>query len=145
MLEVTVDKFTFQIPENLLFSEEGVWVGVDGKRARLGLSDFTQQISGDIAFVNIEPPGTLLAIGDESGSIETVKVNLGLTAPVAGRIVEVNSLLQGAPELINQDPYGQGWIVTIELAGPTAAVSGLLNAYHYLDLVKVQAEAELKK
>src|SRR5512140_771111 len=98
MLEVTVDKFTFRIPETLLFSDAGIWVSVEGSRARLGLSDFAQQVNGDIAFANTEPLGTVLEEGDEFGSIETVKVNVGLPSPVAGRIAEVNLLLRDGPE-----------------------------------------------
>ena len=145
MLTVTVDKFTFRVPEDLLYSSAGVWVRVDGTLATLGLSDFAQRVSGDIAFANIRPPGTELAIGDEFGSIETVKVNLELSAPDAGKVIEVNPLLESAPELINQDPYGQGWMVRIELERPDSAASGLLDAHGYLDLVRNQAEAELNK
>jgi glycine cleavage system H protein len=145
MLEVTVDKFIFRVPETLLFSEAGIWVAVQGSRARLGLSDFAQQVNGDIAFANVELAGTELEVGDEFGSIETVKVNVELPSPVKGRIVEVNPLLQGAPEEINQDPYGRGWMVVMELRDWEKDKAGLLDAPHYLERVKELAEAELKK
>ena len=145
MLEVTVDKFIFRAPETLLFSDAGIWVAVEGSRARLGLSDFAQQVNGDIAFANVEPVGTELEVGDELGSIETVKVNVGLPSPVTGRIVEVNPLLQDAPEAINQDPYGKGWRVVMELRDWEKDKAGLLDAPHYLERVKELAEAELKK
>ena len=116
MLEVTVDKFKFRVPETLLFSDAGIWVAVEGSRARLGLSDFAQQVNGDIAFANVESVGTVLQAGDEFGSIETVKVNLGLPTPLAGRIAETNPLLESSPEVINQDPYGKGWMVVLELS-----------------------------
>jgi glycine cleavage system H protein len=145
MLEVTVDKFKFKVPEALLFSDAGIWVAVEGARARLGLSDFAQQVNGDIAFANVEPAGSVLQAGDEFGSIETVKVNVGLTSPVAGRIVEVNALLQDSPEVINQDPYGKGWMVVLESNDWEANRQDLLDAPHYFELVKRQAEAELKK
>ena len=144
MLEVTVDKFKFKVPEALLFSDAGIWVALEGSRVRLGLSDFAQQVNGDIAFANVEPGGTVLQTGDEFGSIETVKVNVGLPSPVAGRIVEVNALLQDSPEVINQDPYGKGWMVVLEL-NDWQSMQALLDAPHYLELVKRQAEAELKK
>jgi glycine cleavage system H protein len=144
MLEVTVDKFKFKVPEALLFSDAGIWVALEGSRVRLGLSDFAQQVNGDIAFANVEPGGTLLQAGDEFGSIETVKVNVGLPSPVAGRIVEVNALLQDSPEVINQDPYGKGWMVVLEL-NDWQSRQALLDAPQYLELVKRQAEAELKK
>ncbi len=145
MLEVTVDKFIFRIPEALLFSDAGIWVDVQGSRARLGLSDFAQQVNGDIAFANVEPAGKEIQAGDEFGSIETVKVNVGLTSPVKGRIIEVNPLLQDAPEAINQDPYGKGWMVVIELLDWEKDKVALLDAPRYLVRVKEQAEAELKK
>ncbi len=145
MLEVTVDKFKFRIPETLLYSDAGIWIEVDGRRARMGLSDFAQQVNGDIAFANVEPAGGVLQAGDEFGSIETVKVNVGLPSPVAGRIAEVNPLLQGSPEVINQDPYGKGWMVVLELNDWQANKQDLLDAPHYLELVKQQAEAELRK
>lgn len=145
MLEVSIDKFTFRVPETLLFSDAGIWVAVEGSRARLGLSDFVQQVNGDIAFANVEPAGTALQAGDEFGSIETVKVNVALPTPVAGTIVEINPLLEGSPEVINQDPYGKGWMVVLELSDREVDHQSLLDPRDYLELVKRQAEAELKK
>ncbi len=145
MLEVTVDKFIFRIPEALLLNDAGIWVAVEGSRARLGLSDFTQQVNGDIAFANVHPAGTEIQAGDEFGSIETVKVNVGLPSPVKGKVIEVNPMLQDAPEAINQDPYGKGWLVVIELLDWEKDKVALLDAPRYLVRVKEQAEAELKK
>ncbi len=145
MLEVTVDKFIFRIPEALLFSDAGIWVDVQGSRARLGLSDFAQQVNGDIAFANVEPAGKEIQAGDEFGSVETVKVNVSLPSPVMGKIIEVNPMLQDAPEAINQDPYGKGWMVVIELLDWEKDKVALLDAPRYLVRVKEQAEAELKK
>ncbi len=145
MLEVYIDKFIFRVPETLLFSDAGIWVALEGSIARLGLSDFAQQVNGDIAFVNVEPAGTVLQIGDEFGSIETVKVNVGLPSPVKGRVLEVNPLLQDSPEAINQDPYGKGWMVMVEPMDWQKDKAGLLDAPRYLSRVKEQAEAELKK
>ena len=145
MLEVTVDKFTFRVPENLLFSDAGVWVEPHGERARLGISDFAQQVSGDIAFATVREAGTDLAIGEEFASIETVKVNLELPSPVDARIVEINPQLQDRPELINQDPYENGWMAVVELRNSSSALAGLLDARRYLQVVRTQAETELKK
>ncbi len=145
MLEVTVDKFRFRIPENLFFNHAGVWVQLEGSRARLGLSDFAQQVNGDIAFANVSDAGTELAVGDEFASIETVKVNVELPSPVAGIIVEVNAPLRDTPEWINQDPYGEGWMAVVELKDSSGFLSGLLEAHHYVELIRAQAESELKK
>jgi len=145
MIEVRVGKFIFRASETLLFSETGIWVAVEASRARLGLSDFAQQMHGDIAFADVVAAGTELEVGDEFGSIETVKVNVSLESPVKGRIAEINPLLQEAPEAINQDPYGKGWMVVVELRDLENDKAGLLDAWCYLERVKEQAEAELKK
>jgi glycine cleavage system H protein len=145
MLEVTVDKFKFRVPEDLLYSDAGIWITVQGSGARLGLTDFAQQVNGDIAFANVRPAGTRLAAGDEFASIETVKVNLGIPAPVRGNIVGVNESLADAPELINQDPYGSGWLADVDLVNWDTDKAGLMDARAYLEFVRTQAESELKK
>ncbi len=81
---------------------------------RIGLSDFLQQRSGDVAFAEVKPVGTALNFGDEVAVIETIKVNISLASPVSGKIVEVNPAMETAPEAINQDPYGAGWLAVIE-------------------------------
>ncbi len=145
MLEVTVDKFIFRVPEELLFTEEGIWLAVEGKRARIGLSDFVQQVNGDIAFANVIAAGSKVNPGDEIGSIETIKVNLSLPSPVKGQVLETNPLLQDSPEMINQDPYGKGWMASVELLDWEKDKLLLLDAPRYLSRVKELAEAELKK
>jgi len=145
MLEVTVDKFIFRVPEELFFSEEGIWLALEGKRARIGLSDFAQQVNGDIAFANVIPAGSKVNPGGEIGSIDTVKVNLSLPSPVKGQVLETNPLLQDSPEMINQDPYGKGWMAVVELLDWDKDKLLLLDAPRYLSRVKEQAEAELKK
>jgi glycine cleavage system H protein len=144
-LKVAVDKFTFQIPKGLSYSDAGLWVKLEGDRARVGLSDFAQQTSGDVAFVRTKPIGTGLNRGDEFGEIETVKVNVSFPSPVKGKIVEINPSLGEAAELVNQDPYGKGWLEVIELADWESDRRGLLDARSYAALVKDQAEAEMKK
>ncbi len=145
MLELTVDKFTFRVPKDLYFNDGGVWVRLEGHRARLGLSDFAQQRSGDMAFAEVKPVGTTLKLGDEFASVETIKVNVILPSPVTGAIAEINRALEDAPELINQDPYGKGWLVRVELTNWEANKVKLLDAEAYYALIKRQAEEEVKK
>ena len=145
MLELTIDKFTFRVPKDLYFNDAGVWVRLEGQRARLGLSDFAQQRSGDMAFAEVKPIETVLKPGDEFASVETIKVNISLPSPVTGTIVEVNTELQDAPELINQDPYGKGWLVVVELTDWDNDTRRLLDADAYYALIKRQAEEEVKK
>jgi glycine cleavage system H protein len=145
MLELTVDKFTFRVPKSLYFNDAGIWVRPEGSVARLGLSDFAQQRSGDMAFAEVKPVETLLKPGDEFASIETIKVNVILPSPVTGAIAEINRALEDAPELINQDPYGKGWLAVVELTDWETDKSKLLDADAYYALVKEQAEEEMKK
>lgn len=141
-LQVTVDKFTFMVAVDRAYSPEGVWAKVEGERVRLGLADFPQQRSGDVAFVEIRPPGTRLEVGEEFATIETIKINLSLGSPAAGRILAVNPELEAAPERINQDPYGAGWLVEIEASHWAEDCARLLEPEAYFAQVKAQAETE---
>jgi len=145
MLELTVDKFTFRVPKGLYYSDAGVWLRLEGTAARLGLSDFAQQRSGDMAFAEVKPVGTAIEPGDEFAAIETIKVDIALPSPVSGALVEVNPALEDAPEQINQDPYGEGWLARVELAAWDADKARLMDAEAYFALIKVQAEEEVKK
>ena len=145
ILRVSIDKFTFLVPTTLVYSDAGVWVKLEGGRARLGVSDFVQQSNGDVAYVNVKPVGTITELGDEFADIETVKVNVSLPSPVRGTIVEVNSSLAEAAEVLNQDPYDKGWVAVVELSDWESDRVHLLEPQAYLALVKDQAEAEMKK
>jgi len=144
-LETTVDKFIFRVATDRYYSDEGLWVKEENGRLRIGLSDFVQQRSGDVAFAEIKPAGTALAVGDEAAVIETIKVSIVFTSPVTGDIVEVNPAMEEAPEAINQDPYGEGWLAVIEPADWAADRSRLLDAQAYLVRMQAQAEEEAKK
>lgn len=147
MLQTSVDKFTFRVPTDRLFSPEGVWAlwlhdQADG-RVRVGLTDYLQQHSGDVAFAEGQPLGTQVSAGDEVGMIETIKANLSLPSPVDGTVVEVNPLLETTPEVINQDPYGAGWLVVIEVADRETQKARLLGPDAYFAHMKKQAEEEV--
>ncbi len=144
-LKVTIDKFTFLVPADRLYSEAGVWVKLEGNRVRLGLSDYLQQSSGDLAFAKVRPAGTKLQRGEDFAEIETVKIDVSIPSPLQGTVSEINPALAEASELINQDPYGKGWLAVIEPAGWEADRAHLLDPGAYLALVKDQAEAEMKK
>jgi glycine cleavage system H protein len=144
-LETAVDKFIFKVATDRYYSSEGLWVQSDGNRIRIGLSDFLQQRSGDVAFAEVKPPDTTVVVGDEVATIETIKVNISLTSPVTGKVVEVNPAMSSAPEAINQDPYGEGWLAVIEASDWEADRAGLLGPQAYFTLIKAQAEEEAKK
>jgi glycine cleavage system H protein len=144
-LETTVDKFIFKVATDRYYSSEGLWALADDKRIRIGLSDFLQQRSGDVAFAEVKPVDTAVAVGEEVATIETIKVNISLTSPVAGKVVEVNSIMSTAPEAINQDPYGEGWLAVIDASNWDSDRAGLLDPQSYFVLMKGQAEEETKK
>lgn len=139
-LKTTIDKFTFNVATDRYYNEEGVWALAQGNRVRIGLSDFLQQRSGDVAFAEIKPQGTVLAVGDEIAVIETVKVNISLSSPVSGSIVEINPLMETAPEIINQDPYSEGWVAIIEATQWESDSSRLLDPQAYYSRMQIQAE-----
>ncbi|MGA9350458.1 MAG: glycine cleavage system protein H [Anaerolineae bacterium] len=155
-LELTVDKFTFKVATDRYYHSEGVWAQAEasslplgeegpGVRVRIGLSDFLQQRSGDVAFVEVEPEGAVLAFDDELAVIETIKADVSLASPVAGKVVEVNPAMETAPEVINQDPYGEGWLAVIEASDWESDRARLLDAQAYFFEMKREAEEEAKK
>ncbi len=144
-LEVRVDKFIFRVKVGYLYTQAGVWVAVDQETgvARTGITDFRQQSSGDLAFVTLPAVGLRMEPGDDLANIETVKVDLAVPAPFGGEIVATNDALADAPELVNQDPYGDGWLV--ELRPAILPVEGLLDASAYLAVMAQQAEVEANR
>jgi glycine cleavage system H protein len=144
-LEATVDKFIFRVATDRLYSSEGVWALPDGDRVRVGLTDFLQQRSGDVAFVEVKPSGQTVATGDEVALVETIKANVEVPSPVAGLVAEANPTLAGTPEVINQDPYGDGWLAVIEATDWPADREALLDPQAYFDLMRSQAEQEARK
>jgi len=144
-LETTVDKFIFRVATDRFYNGEGVWANEENGRVRIGLSDFVQQRSGDVAFAEIKPIGTSLDFGDELAVIETIKVNIAFTSPVTGKVIEVNPAMNDAPEAINQDPFGEGWLAVIEPADWAADQTRLLDPQAYFRQMKTEAEEEAKK
>lgn len=145
MLEVTVDKFIFRVATDRYYNEEGVWAKEEDGQLRIGLSDFVQQRSGDVAFAEVKPQGTQLIFGEEVAVIETIKVDIALFSPVSGRVVGVNPATEDAPETINQDPYGSGWLALIEPDDWEADRQKLLEPEAYFARMKTEAENEVKK
>jgi glycine cleavage system H protein len=144
-IETSVDKFTFRVKRGCWYSDQGVWVQPENGRARVGLTDYLQQSSGDMAFVEIRPPGTELKAGDELASVETMKVRMEVGSPLSGTLVEANEHLEPNPELVNEDPYGEGWLAVIEPSAWETERSSLLSDEQYLDSVRGEALKELGK
>ncbi|MGD2178132.1 MAG: glycine cleavage system protein H [Anaerolineae bacterium] len=142
VLEYALGKFTFHVLTDRFYSSEGLWAEAEGGRVRIGLSDFVQQRNGDVAFAEVRPEGTSLALGDEVAVIETIKVDVYFTSPVTGQIVEINPALETAPEVINQDPYGEGWLAAIAADDWETDREQLLDPQAYFELMRQEAEEE---
>jgi glycine cleavage system H protein len=121
------------VPDDLRYSSDHEWARADGAVVRIGITDYAQDALGDIVFVDLPAIGTELAAGGTIGEVESTKSVSEIYAPVAGKVVAVNAGLADAPESLNQDPYGEGWIAEIEVADP-GALGALLDAAAYREL-----------
>ena len=122
------------VPEELRYSTDHEWVSRDGDVVRIGITDYAQDALGDVVYVQVPSVGTVVAAGQTFSEIESTKSVSDVYAPVSGTIVEVNDALADAPEQVNSDPYGAGWLCVIEIAD-AAEVDGLLDAAGYHALV----------
>lgn len=144
-LEIMVDKFMFKVATDRLYSAEGLWLKSEGNRVRIGVSDFFQQHNGDVAFAEIKAVGKEVTANSEVATIETMKVNVELPLPISGKVVEVNPVLTTAPEAINLDPYGTGWLAVIEANDWNAEKTHLLEPLSYFKKMKEDAEREINR
>src|SRR5438093_4748257 len=125
-------------PEDSRYAKSDEYVHVEGDVGTVGIADYAQKELGDVVFVELPRVGTQLEAADELGSIESVKAVSELFAPVSGEVVEVNEALAEKPELVNTDPYGDGWMVRIKLSTPEE-VDGLMDAEEYEEYVEKEA------
>lgn len=126
------------IPDDLLFLKSHEWVRLEGSTATIGISDFAQDQLGDIVFVELPAVGTQLGDGDSFGAIESVKAAEDLYTPLPGKVIAVHEGIENSVALINDDPYGQGWLVQLELDGEPDT-SGLLDPAAYAALIESAA------
>ena len=122
------------IPENLKYSNDHEWIRVEGDEAFIGITDFAQGQLGDIVFVDVDTVGETLEANEVFGSIEAVKTVSDAVIPVGGEILEFNEALNDAPDTVNKDPYGEGWMIKIKMTDPSQ-VDALLTAEQYAALV----------
>ena len=122
-------------PDELRYSEEHEWVAVEGPRARIGITDFAQDSLGDVVYVELPGVGANVLAHASCAEVESTKSVSEIFSPVTGTIIEVNEALNDAPERINSDPYGSGWIFVVEMADPSE-VDSLLDAARYRALVE---------
>ena len=121
-------------PSNLKYSNDHEWIRVEGNIAVVGITDFAQSQLGDIVFIDIQTEGETLDAGEVFGAIEAVKTVSDALMPVSGKIIEVNADLESAPESINKDPYGIGWMIKIEMSNPDE-INNLLSAEQYEGII----------
>ncbi len=117
------------IPKDLQYSETHEWALIDGEEALVGITDFAQEQLGDLTYVELPEVGDVVEAGQEMGSVESVKAASELYAPVTGEVIAVNEDLDSAPERINEDPYGEGWMLKVRIKGE--APEDLLSADDY--------------
>jgi glycine cleavage system H protein len=120
------------IPDGLLYTKDHEWVKIDGKNATIGITDFAQGELGDIVYVDISSVGKQIAEHEVFGTVEAVKTVSDLFMPVSGKVLEVNPELDASPEKVNEDPYGSGWMIKMEVTGNT---NGLLSPAQYKELI----------
>ena len=126
-----------EFPDGLRYSKEHEWVAVEGNRARVGITDYAQDALGDIVYVQTPDVGSTVAAMAACAEVESTKSVSDIYAPVSGTVAEVNTALADTPEVLNQSPYGDGWIFVLEMSDP-AEVEGLLDAAAYRRLVEEQ-------
>ena len=122
------------IPAELRYTNEHEWIRVEGEVAYVGITDYAQSELGEIVFLDLNTEGESLAQGEVFGSVEAVKTVSDLNMPVAGEVLEVNETINDQPELVNSDPYGEGWMIKIQMADP-AELDTLLDANAYQALI----------
>ena len=123
------------IPSNLRYTKDHEWIRVEGDEAYVGITDYAQSELGEIVFVDITTEGETINQDETFGSIEAVKTVSDLNMPVTGEVLEVNEAINDQPELVNNDPYGEGWMIKISIANP-AELDTLLDAEGYKTLIR---------
>jgi glycine cleavage system H protein len=122
-------------PEELRYSADHEWVKVEGKQVIVGITEYAQSELGDIVYVELPEVGTEVVMEEELTEIESTKTTSPVLAPVSGKIVEVNEELKESPQLINEDPYGKGWIVTLKMTNPDD-LDNLMSAKEYEEFIE---------
>jgi glycine cleavage system H protein len=125
-----------KVPDNLMYTKDHEWLKTEGTEAYVGISDFAQHELGDIVFIEVETIGEILVKGESFGTIEAVKTVSDMYMPVSGEVLSFNEELNSKPEIINQDPYGKGWVIKIRIQNKDE-IGELLNATQYSELIKV--------
>jgi len=129
------------VPRNYLYTRDHLWIKPEGNRSRVGVTDYSQEELGDVVFIDLPDPGDDVQMAASFGIIESDNAVADLVAPVTGDIAEVNSDLTESPELVNEDPYGEGWLVTIQMSEPDQ-IDNLMPSEEYEDYIAGLGDVE---
>jgi glycine cleavage system H protein len=129
-----------EFPEGLIYSKEHEWVLVEGQVATIGITEYAQEELGDIVYVELPEVGEKTVKDDPFGAVESVKAVSDVYAPVSGTVLEINDALPDSPETINEDPYGDGWMIKVEMSDPDD-IKDLMGSDEYTEYVEQQKEA----
>jgi len=137
-------KFELRVRKGYYYTEEGIWAGVEEAKVRIGVTDYVQRTGGDVAFVDLVREGTAVETQAEIGTLETAKTTISLHSPVSGVVEQTNTALTGKPELVNSDPYGDGWLAVLVPRKLQNNLKALMNAEEYFQLMLKKLETEHK-
>lgn len=140
--QITVNKFLFKVRKGYYYSKDDSWVNVQNNTAKIGVSHFLGITGGDVAFVESSKVGTNVKQFDEVGHLETIKAVIPVISPVSGQIIKVNEQLSERPEIVNEDPYGSGWIALVKIERIQDDLKLLLSAEQYFELMKEKIDAQ---
>ena len=129
------DLSELHLPDDVRYSDDHEWAGIEGKRIRVGISDYAQDQLGDITFVELPEVGDTFEKGEEFGTLESTKAVSEMLMPVSGEVIEINTALEESPELINRDPYGDGWILKI-MPNEREDMESLMTRDAYLEMLR---------
>jgi glycine cleavage system H protein len=127
------------VPDDLLYTEEHEWIHIEDDSATIGITDYAQQELGDVVFVELPEEGTDLEAGQTFGSVESVKAVSEIYAPLSGTVAEINEKLEDSPETVNDDPYGDGWMIRL-LVEESAQVGELMSSTDYRQLLEEESD-----
>lgn len=142
--QAVADKFIFKVKKGILYTENDTWVQAEDEQFRFGVTDFLQMRGGDIIFVELPEPDVEVGKHDDVVRLETIKAVLTISSPMRGVVTDVNRRLNDEPELINSDPFGEGWLILLKPQGRTDMRS-LLTAGTYFEAMKGKIDEELRK
>ncbi len=144
-LQTVFDKFELRVHKEYHYTEDGLWAKIEDGRVRVGASDYLQRTGGDVAFVEVIRQGSIVERQAEFGTVETAKTTVSLLSPISGTIEQINDMLSEKPELVNSDPYREGWLVILAPRNLEDDLKMLMSADQYFELMLRKLETEQRK